>query len=246
MGNFEDFIRYGLPGYIFLISLLFALGNMPFIRIDLDLIKNYASIIGTTLLIMGPLVGFLIHQVYFIYFDRKESYNKLSRNCIQMIYVSYLESGFFKPDMNIEQVEKNSFVAWKFLSTNFDANFKIESLFLSRLRSSRNYSHAFGAILTSIIIAFCVIVASIVSSFHITDILIILVVCLLGVFWIFLYKRRELMARIEEMETGIVLLNLEAFTQYTNRLIELEAKHTQRIKLFNDKHATHKTKSKTD
>jgi hypothetical protein len=150
MGTFEDFVRYGLPGYIFVASALFASAIMGLLPNNYEVYKDFADIVGAALLIIGPLIGFIIHQVYFVYFDWKESYTKPTRGCIGFIYDSYIQSAKYKANsIDKNMVRAQSFIAWKFLTTNFEKDFKIDSLFINRLRNLRNYSHSFGSIVTS-------------------------------------------------------------------------------------------------
>lgn len=219
MANFLEFIRYGLPGYIFLSSLVFALYQSHMLPPDRQFYSDYGTIIGACLLVVGPLVGFVIHQIYFIYFDSKESYTSLKRGCLNILYDNYVE----KQKINIateEQLAKACYVTWKFLMTGMDENFKISSTFLNRLTSLRNYSHSFGGIITSSLFSVIVYFYIIISTNHDMDlkdnIFVFIQLCLLI---LFMYKRREINTRIDEFERGIMVIRLNEFVHYLETLI---------------------------
>jgi len=223
MGNFEDFLRYGLPGYIFIasiISVLMVLGILPF---DINFYKDFLTIIGVSLIIIGPLVGFIIHQIYFVYFDFRESYTKPTRGCIALIYNFFLKSTKYKSNIDNKLILKQSFVTWKFLTTNFEKDFKIDDLFIRRLRNLRNYSHSFGSIVTSSIISVLAGLSLIIIKWQGNCLfLLIFLLTHILVFVLFYTKRRELIERIDELEVGIVILNKDIFIGYLDRLINLE------------------------
>jgi hypothetical protein len=226
MGSFEDFIRYGFPGYLLIFSIIFLLAHNGIICLDKDSLKDYATIVGAIILVIGPLVGFLIHQVYFVYFDWRESYVKTSRGCIAFIFHSFLSSKYFKKNSYTkEDVMRNCFVAWKFLTTNYEDDFKIESIFLSRLRNLRNYSHGFGAIILSSILSIGMLVLISILEFKFSYYLVIFLVFHISIFILFYSKRNELLKRITEIEVGIAMLNKSKFVKYMNMLLKLEHKN---------------------
>ena len=67
MGNFEDFIRYGFPGYTYIgtVSVAILLSGGPLAALLSD--GSLATIIGAAIIVVGPLIGFLIHQIYFLW-----------------------------------------------------------------------------------------------------------------------------------------------------------------------------------
>jgi len=223
MGTFEDFIRYGLPGYILLGSIVSVLTLAAILPINYDIYKDFANIVGATILVVGPLIGFIIHQLYLVFFDWKESYTKLSRGCIAFIYIAFLQSDQAKTLQADENLVKDqSFIAWKFLTTNFEKDFKIDSLFINRLRSLRNYSHSFGSIATSSILS--ILTGAVVFALSCTKPLGIIIYFATHLVLISLFygKRRELLRRINEMEIGIVLKHKVLFIDYMAKLTQLE------------------------
>jgi hypothetical protein len=223
MESFQDFIRYGLPGYIFIGSILFCLfitGGLPQEKAFYD---TFATIAGTIGLVIGPLIGFIIHQIYLTYFDWKESYTKLTRKCINVIYQSYLLSDFFKTKLaDRSLVQRLASTTWIVLTTNFEDDFKVDSLYIERLRSLRNFSHSFGAIVTSCFLSFVVTLTILLCS-HLAGFLSVLVlwIALLGLALLFYLKRKELMARIDDFEVNIVLLRKSRFVEYLHDLLNV-------------------------
>ena len=222
MANFMEFIRYGLPGYLFLASILFGLWRRGALPDDATFYNNFGTILGAALIVVGPLVGFIVHQLYFLYFDITESYIKLSRGCLNLIFKSYMAENGEKVNTEDDRrtLRKECYTAWKFLTTGIDEKFKVSSTFLNRLTSLRNYSHSFGGILASSLlslITYFLLVSGFGSinswetywfvGFH----LFILV--------LFGYKRRELLCKINELETGIVVLRSKEFTEFVKNLI---------------------------
>jgi hypothetical protein len=90
MANFMEFIRYGLPGYLFLASIVFALFRRQVLPTEYKFYNDFGTIIGASVIVIGPFFGFIIHQLYFTYFDFKESYTKLTRGCLKMLFDYYL------------------------------------------------------------------------------------------------------------------------------------------------------------
>lgn len=221
MANFMEFIRYGLPGYIFVTSLVYAVwirGGLPG---DSAFYNNFGTIIGAGLLVVGPLVGFIIHQLYFVYFDFEESYTQLSRGCLKTLFDFHKATDAAKYTQKAagKTLRKSCYVAWKLLMTGMDETFKVSPVFLSRLTSLRNYSHSFGGIILSSLLSIAgfIVIAQrqvpIISKrtiwFYILHLLLIL---------LFVFKRREIGARIHELETGIMKLRIVEFSGFITTL----------------------------
>lgn len=224
MGNFDDFIRYGLPGYILLLTLFFLSMFVGIITSDLTRYKEYLVIIGATVLIIGPLIGFIIHQIYFLYFDWRESYTKPSRGCIG-IMIKVFEENNPQKGFDAKTLQKYAFLTWKFLTTNYEKDFKIDDLFIKRLRSLRNYSHSFGGIITSNIISVFLCTLALFFNLNSYRELVILVISHLAIFILFYVKRKEINTRLDELEITIVALSPKLFVDYMEKLINIGFKH---------------------
>lgn len=223
-----EFIRYGLPGYLFLASIVFALFRRGVLPADYKFYNDFGTIIGASLIVIGPLFGFIIHQLYFVYFDLKESYTKLTRGCLKMLFDYYLNNKhreFAKTKKGRKQLGKACYVTWKFLMTGMDEAFKVSSVFLTRLTSLRNYSHAFGGIITASLLSLATYIllgwrqgtlrgpsSYIFFSIH------AFVLILFG------YKRHELSSKIVELENGIMTVRLVEFGSFLDKLLAQKAK----------------------
>lgn len=227
MGTFDDFVRYGLPGYIFIISVLFCLAIVGALPDNYDFYKAFAGVAGVVALVVGPLIGFIIHQVYFTYFDWKESYTKLTRKCILFIFNAFINSDKCQQNPIDENlIKKLSFITWKFLTTNFEKDFKIDNLFIRRLRSLRNFSHSFGSIITSSILSmFSGIVILAIGHFGKPLYIIIFFIVHFLLIALFYTKRKEILSRIDDLEIGMVLLRKTKFVDYLDNLIRLETEN---------------------
>ncbi len=222
MANFMEFIRYGLPGYLFLASLVFALLRRQALPTDYKFYNDFGTIIGASLIVIGPLFGFIIHQLYFMYFDLKESYTKLSRGCLRMLFDYYLtrHEGVATTKNQRNELGKACYVVWKFLMTGMDETFKVSSVFLSRLTSLRNYSHAFGGIITASLLSLSVYIfmvwgrASLFTTASLSFLAIHTFVLLL-----FGFKRHELSSRLDELENGIMTLRVTEFSMFLEKLL---------------------------
>ena len=229
MGSFEDFIRYGFPGYVLISSILVATwlaGLIPTTAIDNG---SLATVVGAAILIVGPLFGFLVHQVYFLYFDTFESYEKVSRPCIKILAQIFRDK-ISESKITETEIQRQAFMAWKLLTTNFEKELKLDALYITRLRSLRNFSHSFGAIATSSIISILVsfLIAVTHQSTHIGYAYILLGNVFLAV--LFLYKRTDVSSRINEMETAIVLRDKDLFGAYMLTLHERERENEPLIR----------------
>ena len=226
MGSFEDFIRYAFPGYSLLASMMICLSVVGIIPYDADLYKNFGGIIGAFALIIGPLVGFLVHQLYFIYFDLYESYTKTSRKCLGFITQAFLTSNR-QEDLKLSEkyIERLASLSWTLLTTNFIKGFEIDPLYLTRLRSVRNYTHAFGAIILSSSIAILVGLSICIFSDRCWILFFILYFVIhLLIIMLFLFKRRDVMMRVDDFELGIALLWKDYFVIAISELATLERK----------------------
>ena len=226
MGSFQEFVRYALPGYMFVGSVLFCLAIAGVLPADYQAYERFAGIVGATILVVGPLLGFIIHQIYFVYFDWRESYTKLTRGCIAFIFNAFLESDTYKENpVDKTLVRDQSFVAWKFLTTNFQDDFKIDELFITRLRSLRNFSHSFGSIILSSILSLLSATAVWIPAFRRPSPICLFFGLHLLLISLFYSKRREVLHRINELEVGIVLLNKQVFIDYLEKLMRLECEN---------------------
>lgn len=223
MANFMEFIRYGLPGYLFLASLVFALIRRQVLPTDYKFYNDFGTIMGAALLVIGPLFGFIIHQIYFVYFDLKESYTKLTRGCLKMLFDYYLNSHqeFANTKNERRQLGNACYVAWKFLMTGMDESVKVSTIFLTRLTSLRNYSHAFGGIVTASLLSLGVYIILLWGQGPLGDSVSYFFVAIHAfVLLLFVYKRHELSSRISELENGIMKLRVTEFSSFLERLVE--------------------------
>ncbi len=196
--------------------------------------KDYGGIVGAFALVIGPLIGFLIHQLYFTYFDWRESYTKVSRKCIAFIVHAYLNSDEFeKNPLNHSVLERLASQSWIMLTTNFEKQMTIDDLYITRLRTRRNFSHAFGSIILSSTfavlfgIAILLIVDRAVNWSGINYFVIHFLLIIL-----FLKKRREIMSSIDDYELGIDLLWKDHFINYIQRLARLEQENREIFRLI--------------
>jgi len=228
MSNFENFIRYGFPGYLLIASILVSLWMVGVLPSEISFYKDFGGIIGAFTLVIGPLIGFFIHQLYFAYFDWRESYTKVSRKCIAFIVNAYINSDRNSSEINENPltrrvIERLASQSWIMLTTNFEKDMKIDDLYITRLRTRRNFSHAFGGIILSSVIAifFGTAIFLIVKGPEKWWIINYIGVHLLIII-LFFVKRREIMSSIEDYELGIALLWRDYFISYISKLARLE------------------------
>lgn len=226
MGSFEDFVRYAFPGYSLLASVMICLLVVGIIPYDVSLYKDFGGIVGALALIIGPLVGFVVHQLYFIYFDWCESYTKTSRKCLGFIARAFLTSERQEDiELSEKSIERLASLAWTLLTTNFIKGFVIDPLYLTRLRSVRNYTHAFGAIILSSIMAMLIGAGIFLFSDGFWSLFVALYfVVHLSFIGLFLYKRSDVMMRVDDFELGIALLWKDHFVVAISELAAIERK----------------------
>lgn len=238
MSNFEDFIRYGFPGYLLICSILTCLWMVGLLPGESTFYKDFGWIVGAFTLVFGPLIGFFIHQLYFAYFDWRESYTKVSRKCIAFIVHAFLKSDPSSAELNGNSltqpaVERLASQAWIMVTTNFEEGLKIDDLYITRLRTRRNFSHAFGSIILSSVIAVLtgiaifLIVGGVVKLSGIIYFSVHFLLILL-----FIKKRREIMSSINDYELGIALLWKDHFIEYISKLARLEEENKEVLKLI--------------
>lgn len=224
MGTIIDLIRYGFAGYLLITTLIVSLYRINYLPINSDFYKNFGGIIGATILIVGPILGFVIHQIYFVYFEKTESYVKLTRKCLKTLYNYHLKSH----EVEISETDrvlakKACYLVWKYMMTGMMGDLKVSDVILSRLTSLRNYSHAFGAIVTSGIISiviYIVIAITLFESLKWNDLIVF--VSLIFIVALFGYQRQGLIQRIEEIEDGIMKLEIDRFHKGLDQVIDLE------------------------
>ncbi len=226
MSTFEDFIRYAFPGYALLASMIICLLIVGIFPGDASIYKDFGGIMGALTIIIGPLVGFVVHQLYFFYFDWCESYTKTSRKCLGFISQAFLSSERKEyRELSEKSLERLTSFAWTLLTTNFIKGFEIDPLYLTRLRSVRNYTHAFGAIILSSVIAMLVGTGIFLFSDGLWTLFVgLYYVVHLFIVTLFLHKRRDVMMRVDDFELGIALLWKDQFVIAISELAELERK----------------------
>ena len=230
MGSFNDFIRYGLPGYLLLLTVLLLCLCLGLISNDPETYKDYVGILVAMLLIIGPLIGFLIHQIYFVYFDWRESYTKPSRGCIGLMIQLFMDANP-QEKINKSVLQKYSFLTWKFLTTNYEDSFKVDDLFIKRLRSLRNYSHSFGSIIaTNIFCLFLCFISLCLAKNNIGEIFIVAIFHIL-IFLLFFSKRQEIKRRLDELEITMIALDPDLFVTYMSKLIKIGKKYNNFYKV---------------
>lgn len=234
MGPFEEFVRYAFPGYALIASVVACLWIVGLLPENVDFYKNFGGIGGAFALVVGPLVGFVIHQIYFIYFDWSESYTKITRKAISFIVHAYLRSKKQEEEsLDLKTSERLASQAWILLTTNFRKEFAIDPLYIQRLRSVRNYSHAFGTIIFSSLLAVLIGVAIFVLIDGVTlrsgSIYFLVHLALIA---LFVHKRRDVMARVDDFELGIALQWKEHFLALILELAELEREEKDVLKLI--------------
>lgn len=228
MGNIFELIRYGFAGYLFLATIIVSFYRIEILPQGKSFYAEWGNIIGATLLVIGPIIGFVIHQIYFVWFERTETYTDIKRGSLKILYDNYLKrKGNSLSETDKDKVKKSCYLAWKYLLTGMMGDAKTSDIFLSRLSNLRNYSHAFGAIVTSGIISFvtyAILILFNICSHHLSWIDIIIPLSTVIVMVLFGYQRHGLIERIEELEIGIMKLQIEKFTTALEEIIILEKK----------------------
>jgi len=228
MNTVFEFIRYGFPGYI-------TLGTISYQAVKLDLLPSQKStmeqlstVFGASFLIVGPIIGFIIHQIYFAYFEKSESYTNENRACVKTLY-EHCKSRH--PDVKSETLLRYCYLSWKYIMIGAIKKIEVPTILLNRLGGMRNYTHAFGAIITSLVIAILLIFigATISKSFTLVDASILAFFCVILI--VFSVQRSQLMARLNSLEDGYMRFNIDIFSDGVSEIIEkIEPKKIDEIK----------------
>lgn len=215
MNDIRDFIRYGFPGYVVLGAAFWALRNANAHIASNQFLKAHDTTASLLLLIAGPFVGFLVHQIYFVYFDWTESYDKVRRPCLRILADWY--SAKSSP-LDDRRASRLAYVAWKFLMTNMTTEARISETFLRRLSDLHNYAHSFGAIVTSALLGLLIGAGS--AAYHLPTLVsgVAYFVPLLGIVLLFWHKRRDVVMRADIFERAAILEHRPAFMEFMSRV----------------------------
>lgn len=221
MNDIRDFIRYGFPGYMLLGAAVAALRNADARIVSNEFLEAHDTTASLLLLIAGPFVGFLVHQIYFVYFDWTESYDKVRRPCLRIL--ADWHSASSSTPLDDGRASRLAYVAWKFLMTNMTVEARISETFLRRLSDLHNYAHSFGAIVTSALLGAVVGAASAAYRLPTLGWAFAYFVPLLGITVLFWHKRRDVVMRADIFERAAILEHRPAFMEFMDRIERAEA-----------------------
>lgn len=220
MLDIKSFIRYAIPGYIVLAAVVLGCRNAGITSEAFNSLFSSSGAASAAFFIAGPLVGFIIQQLYFLYFDSLETYDTLRRPALRVL-TKWSEGVIDRPEA---ERAKLAFITWKIVMTkSTDPAATLGVGYVRSLKELHSYVHSFGAIVLACITALVIGAASLLWTVPSLTKCVLFVGACLVLATIFGTKRRSLTRRADQFERAAILRDRALFLDTMRDLAAVEA-----------------------